>query len=194
MASIDEALNELDKRIRLLKVEYDIFIAGGKKIPPNALRTSTEAHVQHILEMKGMNFAQKFRFDTLVARFCAYKELWRKRVQEKEEKGQLRSANELNEMIRHGIAHGPAESSDQCELVTTDPTQQLDRVRALYDFLRDASEKTGTRSFTTEFDKFLHFLQVKTSELRERSKGADVVFLARIDEENKVKFTAKPRK
>ncbi len=197
MATIEDQLNELEKRLRQLKIEYDIFLVGGKPVPPTNLKNSVDTLIQRLLEVKGYAYAQKFRFNTLVARYSAYKELWRKRVREKEEQGILRDEKELNQLIQHNISSAPApEAGDRnYTLVTDDPAMQMNQIREFYQYMQRAHKETSGEAFSMDFDRFFHYLQVKTSEIRQKFNCPAVEFEAFVDEDTrKVKFSAKVRK
>lgn len=197
MPTIDEMLNDFEKRIRVLKIEYDVFFVGGKKTPPTNLRQSLETLIQRLLEEQHYTFAQKFRFNTLVARYNAYRELWRKKTAEKEEKGILRDEKELQQLIEHGLTQAQAEDKpkDEFTFVTDDPARHRDQAREFFKFIQNAHLSVSGQPFKTDFEKFFDLLQVKTSELCGKYKSPAVEFQAVIDrKENKVKFSAKVKK
>jgi hypothetical protein len=196
MPTLDEELADLEKRIRQLKIEFDIFLVGGKKTPPRMLQGSVESLIQKLLEEKRWNFSQKFKFQTLVARYSSYRELWRKRMQEREEKGRLRDEEELQQLIEHNLTTIPEERApDSFTLVTEDPSRELDKVAAMYQFLQDAHHQVGSSSFNMDIAKFHIFLQSKTNEIRAKTNCKAVEFQVQIDlGEGRVKFSAKTKK
>jgi len=194
MSKTEDLINELEYRIRQLKIEYDIFLVGGKNTPPLNLRSKLESLIQQILDSRNISYAQKFKFNTLVARYTAYKELWRKKLQEKEEKGILRSEEELGELL--GVpADNPAQASDnQYTFVTEDPSNHYDSVKDFYQFMQDTSRRLGQQDFNMNFDRFFDFIQVKTAQLKEKYSCRTVEFQARVnEEEGKLKFSARVR-
>jgi hypothetical protein len=194
MAKIDDLISELEYRIRQLKIEYDIFLAGGKNTPPLNLRSKLESLIQQILDTRGISYAQKFKFNTMVARYTAYKELWRKRLQEKEEKGILRAEEDLKEMMGLPANTSARQDTDQYSLVTDDPSRHYNDVKDFYRYMQETSQRLGQSDFSMNFDKFFDFLQVKTSQLKAKYDCRAVEFQARIDEsDGKLKFSAKVR-
>src|SRR5579863_5108145 len=86
MATIDEDLSSLERDIRQLKIEYDQFFGGGRKRPPSEIEWRIETIVKRYGERGGdMKFAQRFRFSNLAQTYAKYKDIFRKRVQAKEE-------------------------------------------------------------------------------------------------------------
>lgn len=196
MPTLDEELVDLEKRIRQLKIEFDIFLIGGKKTPPRNLQNSVESLIQRLLDEKRWSFSQKFKFQTLVARYSSYRELWRKKQQEREEKGRLRDEEELQQLIEHNMTAIPEEKPPEAfTLVTDDPSRELDKVAAMYQFLQEAHQKVGSNSFNMDIAKFHIFLQSKTNEIRTKTNCKAVEFQVQVDlAEGRVKFSAKTKK
>ena len=44
MATIDEELAQMERDIRQLKIEYDMFFGGGRKRPPTEIEWRIELH------------------------------------------------------------------------------------------------------------------------------------------------------
>ena len=86
MATIDEELSQLERDIRQLKIEYDMFFGGGRKRPPNEIEWRIELLVKRYAERGGdMKFAQRFRFNNLSQTYAKYKDVFRKRMAQREE-------------------------------------------------------------------------------------------------------------
>ena len=86
MATIDEDLSALERDIRQLKIEYDQFFGGGRKRPPSEIEWRIELVVKRYGERGGdMKFAQRFRFSNLSQTYAKFKDIFRKKVQQKEE-------------------------------------------------------------------------------------------------------------
>jgi hypothetical protein len=196
MPNLDDELAELEKRIRQLKIEYDIFLVGGKKTPPRLLQNAVESMTQRLLEEKRWTFSQKFKFQTLVARYSSYRELWRKKLQDKEEKGRLRDEEELQRMVEHGLtAVSPDGKPDRFVYVTEDPARETDQVAAMYAFLQEAHQKVGSSNFNMDIAKFHLFLQNKTHEIKAKTNCKAVEFQVKLDRAaGRVKLSAKTKK
>jgi hypothetical protein len=86
MATIDEDLSQLERVIRQLKIEYDMFFGGGRKRPPAEVEWRIELLVKRYSERGGdMKFAQRFRFNNLSQTYAKYKDVFRKRMVHREE-------------------------------------------------------------------------------------------------------------
>ncbi len=82
---IDEQLGRLEEDIRRLKVEFDIFFNGAAKRPPYDTKNRVETAIKRLGDDRTLSFAQRYRYNSLVARYTAFRELWRRALQEREE-------------------------------------------------------------------------------------------------------------
>src|SRR5262249_43612401 len=86
MATIDEELAGLERDIRQLKIEYDMYFGGGRKHPPSEIEGRIELVVKRYAERGGeLKYTQRFRFANLAQTYAKYKEVFRKRVAQREE-------------------------------------------------------------------------------------------------------------
>ena len=111
MATIDEDLGQLEKDIRQLKIEYEQYFAGGRKRPPTEIEWRVELLVKRYGERNSqMNYGQRFRFNGLTQTYAKYREMFRKRLKQKEEATVIRhfgaAAKEI-EALRAGRAEQP---------------------------------------------------------------------------------------
>ncbi|HEY2546786.1 MAG TPA: hypothetical protein VGI46_12025, partial [Candidatus Acidoferrum sp.] len=86
MATIDEELAQLERDIRQLKIEYDQYFGGGRKRPPTEIEWRIELMVKRYAERGGdLKYGQRFRLNNLTQTYAKYKDIFRKRTQQKEE-------------------------------------------------------------------------------------------------------------
>src|SRR5499426_3981492 len=86
MATIDEELGALERDIRQLKIEYDQYFGGGRKRPPNEIEWRIDLVVKKYGERSGdMKIGQRFRFNNLTQTYAKYKDIFRKKLKQKEE-------------------------------------------------------------------------------------------------------------
>ncbi len=187
----DELLNQFDDGLRKLTVEYDIFFCGGRKIPPTNLRFRVDQIVKQLLEER-MNLAQRFRYNQLVAKFSVYKDLWRRQMQEKEEKGSLRSESELKELITPPTEN-ENESKDYYSQSLTDPDKQVAQVLRLYQELQCMRLKNGETKLHVDIDQFRKLITEKMGIIKGKKQCDSAEFIICIDQaSHKVKFMARP--
>src|ERR1700681_1595729 len=86
MATIDEELAGLERDIRQLKIEYDQYFGGGRKRPPTEIEWRIELIIKRYAERGGdLKYGQRFRLNNLTQTYAKYKDIFRKKTQQKEE-------------------------------------------------------------------------------------------------------------
>jgi hypothetical protein len=83
--SIERELNDLEKGITALRVDYERFFGGELKAPPVQPRRALEATLRRLGNADVEKAAERFRLQSLQSRFNSFAELWEKRLQLKEE-------------------------------------------------------------------------------------------------------------
>ena len=84
-ADIDQQLSRMEDDIRKLKIDFDIFFNGASKRAPLEARARLESYIKRIADNRNLSYAQRYYFNTLVARFTSYRELWRRTLKAKGE-------------------------------------------------------------------------------------------------------------
>ena len=89
-AEIDQQLARLEDDIRKLKIDFDIFFNGTsntangpRKRPPLEAKARLDSVIKRIADNRNLTYAQRYYFNTLVARFTSYRELWRRTLKAK---------------------------------------------------------------------------------------------------------------
>lgn len=179
--SIDEQLNRLEEEIRKLKVEFDIYFNGGTGKPPHDSKYRVESLVKRLYDARGMTFGQRFRYNSLVARFNVYKELWRRNLKEREEGGREVAAVEPTRAF-------PATTVRCC-----DPQTEPEKVREIYDNLLLAKRHCGERIGEVPFDRFQQMIGTQVRQIKDKLGCNAIEFTIEVDE-GAVKFKAKAGK
>ena len=84
-ANLDLQLGRLEDDIRKLKVDFGIYFNGGLKRAPHEARGRIEAMIKRIADDRNLSYAQRYHFNTIVNRYTAYRELWRRMLKSKGE-------------------------------------------------------------------------------------------------------------
>lgn len=84
-ASIDQQIARIDDDIRKLKIDFDIYFNGGTKRPPLEARARLEANIKRLADNRNISYAQRYQFNSVVSRFTAYRELWRRNLKKRGE-------------------------------------------------------------------------------------------------------------
>jgi len=83
--SPDEQLTRLEDDIRKLRVEFDIFFNGASKRPPYDTKGRVETLLKRLGDDRTLTYAQRYRYNSLAARYNAFRDLWRRTMQGREE-------------------------------------------------------------------------------------------------------------
>ncbi len=76
--SIDKQMARLEDDIRRLKIEFDIYLNGAVKRPPLESRARLESVIKRLMDNRSLTYSQRYHFNSLIARFTSYRELWRR--------------------------------------------------------------------------------------------------------------------
>ncbi|MFZ0786068.1 MAG: hypothetical protein WAM67_09765, partial [Candidatus Acidiferrales bacterium] len=69
--TVDEDLNQIERDIRTLKIEYEQFFGGGRKRPPTDTQWRVDSLVRRMNErINEFNFAQRFRLNNLTQTYA----------------------------------------------------------------------------------------------------------------------------
>lgn len=81
----DQEIARLEEDIRKLKIDFDIYFNGATKRPPLEAKARLESAMKRITDNRNLTYAQRYHFNTLMARFTSYRELWRRNLKKKGE-------------------------------------------------------------------------------------------------------------
>jgi hypothetical protein len=213
MATIDEDLGQLERDIRQLKIEYDQYFGGGRKRPPTEIEWRIELVVKRYGERGGeLKFGQRFRFNNLTQTYAKYKDIFRKRVQLKEEGrsqrhfGAAAKAIEAERAKAHpelhpavaapavrpaAVVEGPvvarpavaAQASPSAfRVVCADPENETENVERLYHAFVQAKTQTGEEIHKLSQAGFKEFVRKKTKDLQEKQNCRNVEYVVEVVE------------
>ncbi len=188
----------LEAELRRLEAEYNMFFAGRLPRLPWESRARVETLVRRHDRAPMQNTAERFRFQSLQARFSSFRELW-DRTQRAREEGRA-------ERLRPGRAAVGAPSSAPstsaaaatrrergdavvAEASVRDLTADADRVRELYEQLSEARRVIGEQP--VPFERFEKLVRTQLAKLG--ADGKTVAFRVTM-KDGKISLTAKPAK
>lgn len=159
--SVDEQLTRLDEDIRRLKVEFDIYFNGAAKRPPYDTKARVETLMKRVGDDRTLSFAQRYKFNSLAARFTAFRDLWRRTMQGREEGRDLASA-------ARAAKQEAVEGFTRTTLVCTDANKDLETVKLLYNALVEAKTRCGEPTDDLSFPRFHRLIASKAESLKEK--------------------------
>lgn len=185
----DDDLTNLEDWLRRLKVEYDIFFNGHRKKPPDDLKMKLERLLKKLGEAGDMSFQQRFRYNTILARYYIYKDLWRRTLLGREDgnPGTLRPHERQT-----AAASAPADQPRrEYQVSIADPDSEAERVSELYQGLLALRQEGSATAPSVPLDRFAEYISRQTQELRAKYNCSRVVFTVAI-EDAAVRFRARP--
>jgi hypothetical protein len=198
--AIDGDMNQLEHDVRQFKIEFEQYMGGGKKRPPNDLEWQIEMLIKRYGDRGAeMNYTQRFRFGNLTSTYAKFKEVFHKRMRRREE-GKVerhfgaaaRQIEELRARTRGAGERRPV------SVALADPAHEPKKVAELYTAFREALEKAGEPTDKLTREQFQQFLQKKAADLRKApdlSKNEDprvVEFVVSV-EDGKARLKARVR-
>ncbi|HEX8495409.1 MAG TPA: MXAN_5187 C-terminal domain-containing protein [Pyrinomonadaceae bacterium] len=182
--TIDEQLKRLEEDIRRLKIEFDIYFNGASKRPPYDTKSRVETLIKRIADDRTLTFAQRYFYNSLVARFTSFRELWRRTMQGREE------GREVMGTPRSTKRAEAKQQETRSNFVCADAHTDVETVRSLYDALVDAKARCGQPTDDLSFPRFHHLIATKTDKLKEHLGCERVRFSVSV-EDGRVSFKAK---
>ncbi len=186
MATIDEELGQLERDIRQLKIEYDMYFGGGRKRPPTEIEWRIETIVKRYSERGGeLKYTQRFRFNNLSQTYAKYKEVFRKRVAQREEGKIERHFGAAAKAIEaeRARAQAAAEAAAAAELPKsfrvgfTAPEKEADKVEKLYEAFVSAKQDAGEDMGKMTRSAFNEFVRKKTKDLQTQKNCREVEYV-----------------
>jgi hypothetical protein len=178
----DELLTRLEEDIRRLKVEWDIYFNGAAKRPPYDTKGRVDTLVKRIADDRTLTFAQRYRYNSLAARYNAFRDLWRRTMQGREEGRDPVSAARANSK--------PRMSSETSSFVCSDAHKDVEMIKNLYETLVEAKQQCGESTADFSFPRFHRLIASKAEGLKEQLGCEQVRFSVSV-EDGHVSFKAK---
>jgi len=181
----DEQLTRLEEDIRRLRIEFDIFFNGAAKRPPYDTKSRVETFLKRLGDDRTLNFAQRYRYNSLVARYNAFRELWRRTMQGREEGRDPASTARAN-------AHKEAAATKvkPASFICLDAHHEVDVVKNIYESLIEAKRSCGEPTEDLSFPKFHRLIASKADSIKQQ-RGCDRVRFSVVVEDGHVSFKAR---
>lgn len=187
----DDTLQRLESHLHKLEAEYTLYFAGRQPRPPLVLRRQVEREVRRIDREHIPNYANRFRFSTLQARYMALADLWDRAMRAREEgrpgpftpgpagPGQARPTDR------------PMSIGEPHSVTLTDPNEEIDKVCVLYDDLVLAQHAAGRA--TVSFARFAEQVREQMSLAREQGRTVVEFRVETVEGDARLLAQAKPR-
>ena len=174
---IERDLDHFEENLTALKRDYDTFFSGASKQPPFELRKKVETTIRRLSTNQTFSSAQRFRYNSLVARFNAFQDLWNKQMRMKEE-GRTASGGLVNSKISTNNPY-------------VDPREQ--KLRVLYQEYMSLREKNGEGRSNMDYKTFCDVIRKQQEQIINKYQCKDVDFFIKV-ESGHTKLKARPVK
>ena len=181
----DQQLTRLEDDIRHLRIEFDIFFNGSAKRPPYETKGRVETLLKRLGDDRTLTYAQRYRYNSLCARYNAFRELWRRTMQGREEGRDAVSAHRA--VARHENTEPKLEP---VSFVCLDPHHEVELVKNLYNTLIEAKQQCGEATEDLSFPKFHRLIASKADGIKQQ-RGCDRVRFSVVVENGHVSFKAR---
>jgi hypothetical protein len=192
ITTVDDELAQFERDIRQLKVEYDQYFGGGRKRPPTEIEWRIELTIKRYAERSGeLKFGQRFRFNNMTQTYAKYKDIFRKRLQQKEEGKVQRHFGAAAKEIEAERARKQAEITDKeakqaartgFRISCAEPEMEADKIAKLYEVFLHAKQAVGEDTAKLTRSSFNEFLLKKTKDLQKQKNCHEVEYVVEVVE------------
>ncbi len=173
-----EILDDLELRLKRLKIDFDRFFIGALPTPPESLRFKCFAIIRKLRGEHHKSAAVRFKINSTEAKLNSLSELFNRRMRALEMGGKAPA---------RAIEPTAEPAYDPYGGVVIQPSADRGAVEALYSELYGK----GGRKTGTDLDSFKGFLASQAEKIRQKTGCADVVFRI-TSEDGKRRLKAKP--
>lgn len=188
---VEQELERLEKSIVLLKRNFEIYFAGASKTPPTDERDKLDKTIKKMVTLQGMSYAQRFKYNSIVARFNSYLDLWNKQLRLKEEGRSPSRVTGLNTEARRAMEL--AAQKPEAKGGDGNKDASGDAFAKIYTQYLHAREEHGEGSSNMTFDGFVKVVAKQREAIIQKFHCKDVEFYVSV-EQGHAKLKARPIK
>jgi hypothetical protein len=186
--TVDEDLSQLERDIRQLKIEYEQYFGGGKARPPTDIEWRIDTTLKRYSDRGAeMNYGQRFRYGNLTQMYSKFRDIFRKRMKQKEEGTVQRhfgaAAREIE--AERARKRAEAEKSEATRFPFTvswkDPDHEQKKVEQLFAAFRGAKAQVGEETESLTMDAFQKFVRQKTNDLKKQQDAHEVEYVVTLE-------------
>lgn len=185
--TVDDQLSRLEDDIRRLKIEFDVFFNGASKKPPYDTKGRVDTMMKRLGDDRALSYAQRYRYNSLASRYNAFRDLWRRTMQGREE-GRDKVATARASAREQAVA-----DFRRADFVCDDAHKDVELVKNLYSALVEAKKICGEPVEDFSFPRFHRLIASQADGLKERL-GCEKVSFSIDVEGGRVSFKARGEK
>jgi hypothetical protein len=182
--SVDEDLAQLERDIRQLKIEYEQYFGGGKARPPADVEWRIETCLKRYSDRGAqMNYGQRFRYGNLTQMYSKFRDMFRKRMKQKEEGTVQRHFGAAAREIEAERARKRARQEEAATkrfpfaVSWSDPDTENKKVEQLFTAFGHAKAEVGEDAQSLTMEVFQRFVRQKTAQLKKQQNAHEVEYV-----------------
>jgi hypothetical protein len=186
--SVDEELGQLERDIRQLKIEYEQYFGGGKARPPSDVEWRIETCLKRYSDRGAqMNYGQRFRYGNLTQMYSKFRDMFRKRMKQKEEGTVQRhfgaAAREIEAERARKRAEQEKAATEQFPFTVSwsDPDAEKKKVEQLFAAFGNAKSEAGEDARALTMEVFERFVRQKTAQLKKQQNAREVEYVVTVE-------------
>ena len=180
-STFERNIKTLEDRIRTLRIEWDLFFCGQRKVPPTKELEDLDALAKSLNNSKIGDNAVRFKFASVYSNYIAMSELWKKRLRNQEE-GKFK----IRPVRRSAPTAAPADA-----VVLSGPSGQNIKIKSLFHQFLNMANPEEVKSLN--FQNFSVKISQQVEAIMRKTGCREVQVSVRM-EDGKVKLKAKPLK
>ena len=178
--SIDARLALLEEDVRRLKIEFDVFFNGGNKRAPYDSKNRVETMIKRIADERSLTFAQRYYYNSIVARYTSFREMWRRTMQGREEGRGAAAA------MRSMQNQAEKKEPELKQFVCSDVERDRETTRKIYDALIQAKQQCDKPTDDLSFSSFQKQLATQINRFRQSNNCEQIRFEIGVDNDRVV--------
>ena len=189
--TVEEDLAQLERDIRQLKIEYEQYFGGGKARPPSDIEWRIDTLLKRYSDRGAeMNYAQRFRYGNMTQMYSKFREMFRKRMKQREEGTVQRHFGAAAREIEAERARKRAEAEKSAPthlpfaISWKDPDQEKKKVEQLFAAFRDAKAQAGEDTESLTMEAFQKFVRQKTDDLKKQKDAHEVEYVVSLEDKH----------
>ena len=188
----EETLDKLDHDIDTLRIQFEQYFMGARKRMPENDRTAIQYRLRRMSNIPTANYALKYQFQQLVAKFNAYNQYWNRIIQ-KIESGQI-SREKLKSLLDSGPEPEKEKEEKEKKQKPVDEKSELssEKLDQVYRQLAEAKRQQN-QELTITKEKLEQTLKKQMEALKEKYKDKKLEFDV-VVEAGQTKIKAKVKK
>ncbi len=189
--AIQEDMTALDAKVARLKVEYEQYFMRVVKREPLQMREEVERIIRDYSSKSISNTSQKFRFNSLTAKYNSYKQYWTRTLRAIEEGTYVRRAESAPAGAKPTPPPAPSRST-----APPGPKEKGDgrgELATAYEKFLESRKKCNEPVKGLTLEKFTRNIEASKKRIKEKYKTGDVDLKVDI-KDGKTKLTIVPKK